>query len=641
MRIQLNIERIILEGDTFGSIHAETLRAALETQLRQSFLESDMRYPPAAHHDELPGAAIQRNRNQNTRNPCDRIGNIDHVHNQRERKSSTPMKTAATNQHKKQAIHPRSVGLIQRKCACGKSHGSTAECETCRKHKGKRSVGIQTKLVVGSPHSPMEVQADRVADTIVQMKDVPVGRERSANIASTIRRSAQTSSERSSPAVSADMESRISSLSGQGKPMSAEARSYMEPRFGRDLSQVRIHTSASAASTAKELNAHAFTAGQHIVFARGKYDPGSVDGKRLLAHELVHTLQSSAIPSTNSLHSQLTASHSIQRKTEGEKTFDESQRWLDEDASVKQHVDVLKAALREIRKGKSVEFNRDAGLQRIDALAKILSLPQSARSAVRQQWEWLAKNRKSKQFSSKRREFLATFTSPLAKASKQFPGSYAKYYLRNTPANVFDLIHDVSDAEIGPVDLYAFAANEGLIDVYIRPQIGLGTQGNPTKAQLATVRVTDSISGYDALGLDNFMTDLDARRHPTRPLLPASFDLSKITPAPDENEKSQPVESADFPNLKMALQGVVAVMKRRRRLFLDDAKKLGYSTPTAEELVYFTYLYFNPGEGAGKKTLTDHKGKRKLSDWPKTKFFAGARKVLATYRMIKAMKVFD
>lgn len=39
------------------------------------------------------------------------------------------------------------------------------------------------------------------------------------------------------------------------------------------------------------LNAHAFTCCNHIVFAPGKYAPDTAAGQRLLAHELIHTLQ--------------------------------------------------------------------------------------------------------------------------------------------------------------------------------------------------------------------------------------------------------------------------------------------------------------------------------------------------------------
>jgi outer membrane lipoprotein SlyB len=65
----------------------------------------------------------------------------------------------------------------------------------------------------------------------------------------------------------------------------------MRSHFGRDFSRVRIHTDTKAAVSAKALNAAAYTVGREIVFGAGRYTPYSVEGKRLLAHELTHVIQ--------------------------------------------------------------------------------------------------------------------------------------------------------------------------------------------------------------------------------------------------------------------------------------------------------------------------------------------------------------
>lgn len=83
----------------------------------------------------------------------------------------------------------------------------------------------------------------------------------------------------------------IYSLKDKGKPLTQEQRIFYEPRFRHDLSRVRIHTDASASATARDLGAHAFTLGNHIVFAAGQYLPDTPSGQRLLAHELAHTIQ--------------------------------------------------------------------------------------------------------------------------------------------------------------------------------------------------------------------------------------------------------------------------------------------------------------------------------------------------------------
>ncbi|HET7864308.1 MAG TPA: DUF4157 domain-containing protein, partial [Burkholderiaceae bacterium] len=76
-----------------------------------------------------------------------------------------------------------------------------------------------------------------------------------------------------------------------GKPLDAAARAFFEPRFGVDLGAVRIHTGTSAAQSAQDLGALAYTVGRDVVFNAGQYAPHSDTGRRLLAHELTHVLQ--------------------------------------------------------------------------------------------------------------------------------------------------------------------------------------------------------------------------------------------------------------------------------------------------------------------------------------------------------------
>jgi len=73
-------------------------------------------------------------------------------------------------------------------------------------------------------------------------------------------------------------------------------RAFFEPRFNRDLSQVRIHTDARAAECAGAINARAFTLGRDVVFASGQYAPATNEGRRLLGHELAHVLQQEQAP---------------------------------------------------------------------------------------------------------------------------------------------------------------------------------------------------------------------------------------------------------------------------------------------------------------------------------------------------------
>jgi hypothetical protein len=76
-----------------------------------------------------------------------------------------------------------------------------------------------------------------------------------------------------------------------GTPLDGITRAFFEPRFGGDLSQVRIHTDDRAAASADAVNARAYTFGNDIAFGAGEYDPHTVPGRRLIAHELTHVVQ--------------------------------------------------------------------------------------------------------------------------------------------------------------------------------------------------------------------------------------------------------------------------------------------------------------------------------------------------------------
>ncbi|GAA2756209.1 hypothetical protein GCM10009872_15690 [Actinopolymorpha rutila] len=76
-----------------------------------------------------------------------------------------------------------------------------------------------------------------------------------------------------------------------GRPLDEPVRAEMESRFRDDFNQVRVHADASAAATARELNARAYTFDNHIVFGAGQYSPESEPGRQLLAHELTHVQQ--------------------------------------------------------------------------------------------------------------------------------------------------------------------------------------------------------------------------------------------------------------------------------------------------------------------------------------------------------------
>lgn len=84
---------------------------------------------------------------------------------------------------------------------------------------------------------------------------------------------------------------RLSISKGSGFPIPDKTLSFMESRFGSNFNNIKLHTDDESVQMNQELGAQAFTHGSHIYFNAGKYNPDTSEGKRLLAHELTHTMQ--------------------------------------------------------------------------------------------------------------------------------------------------------------------------------------------------------------------------------------------------------------------------------------------------------------------------------------------------------------
>jgi hypothetical protein len=192
------------------------------------------------------------------------------------------MKTTATTSSRPIITPPASHLLLQRKCACGGSTGVDGECESCRK---KKALGMQKRLSIGASHDPLEQEADRAAAQVLHMGHATALPGSHGPVLS---RLASTTAE-VGPAPS----SVSNVLNTPGTPLPASTRSFFEPRFGHDFSRVRIHHDEQASASARDVSAHAYTVGSHVVFAQGRFAPETTSGRELLAHELAHVVQQS------------------------------------------------------------------------------------------------------------------------------------------------------------------------------------------------------------------------------------------------------------------------------------------------------------------------------------------------------------
>ncbi|WIX99169.1 DUF4157 domain-containing protein [Amycolatopsis mongoliensis] len=85
-------------------------------------------------------------------------------------------------------------------------------------------------------------------------------------------------------------------VSGAGQPLDVGLRRDLEARLGHDFSRVRIHADRDAAALAELIGADAVTVGQEVFFAEGAFHPETAQGRLLLAHELLHTVQVPTAP---------------------------------------------------------------------------------------------------------------------------------------------------------------------------------------------------------------------------------------------------------------------------------------------------------------------------------------------------------
>ncbi len=158
----------------------------------------------------------------------------------------------------------------------------------------------QPKLAVGQIDDPLEHEADRVADEIMQKSATklsvsasPVRVSRKCAACEEDESVQALRTKRAGPPIAADegLGAVPDVLRSPGRPLDPASQAYFAPRFGLDFSQVRIYDGAEAAASARAIGALAYTVGSNIVFGSGRYAPKTGEGTKLIAHELTHVVQ--------------------------------------------------------------------------------------------------------------------------------------------------------------------------------------------------------------------------------------------------------------------------------------------------------------------------------------------------------------
>ncbi len=136
--------------------------------------------------------------------------------------------------------------------------------------------------------SVQEMAVQREEDESVQEMAVQREEDESVQEMAVQRRSAAHNDE---PRQMEEAASRAIRNKGPGSPLQAETKGRLEHSMGADLSEVRVHEGASAASEARRLNAHAFTHKNHVWLGAGQ----SQGNLRLMGHEVTHVMQQGAV----------------------------------------------------------------------------------------------------------------------------------------------------------------------------------------------------------------------------------------------------------------------------------------------------------------------------------------------------------
>lgn len=206
--------------------------------------------------------------------------------------SSTARRAAvASTQSPHRDTHVSASSTLQRAasaCACG---GGCPRCNSGNgafnglKPRGSHGPRVQAKRTVRPSSDTLEQEADRVADHVSATPTHPDIGGAPPRIQRVLGQPIGQTGAAPAPACLEQV------LTGSGRPLDPALRQDMEQRFGHDFSRVRVHSGRDAEESARDLNAHAYTAGSSIVFGAGRFDPGTNDGRRLLAHELTHVVQ--------------------------------------------------------------------------------------------------------------------------------------------------------------------------------------------------------------------------------------------------------------------------------------------------------------------------------------------------------------
>lgn len=208
------------------------------------------------------------------------------------------MSRTATTHARQQAAAITNVasGVLQRKCACGTHTIAGGECASCQK--GKTSATLRRAATNVQPVN----EVPPIMHEVLRSPGQPLDSDTRNFFEHRFNHDLSGVHAQSDSSSSMSGEMSVSRPSGPDEQQAERVADQLTDRRGvnagpsrlisdHNFSGVRIHIGSLASSSARSVNALAFTVGRDIVFADGQYAPQSASGRRLLAHELTHVWQ--------------------------------------------------------------------------------------------------------------------------------------------------------------------------------------------------------------------------------------------------------------------------------------------------------------------------------------------------------------
>jgi len=181
---------------------------------------------------------------------------------------------------------PLGGATVQRKCAACEQEATLQrqaepEEEELMQAKRQETATVQRQCAACGTVATLQRQAEPEEEELMQAKPL------------------MRASENGTATATPQLASQLNSSKGGGQPLPKDTLSSMNNIFGADFSGVRVHTGSRAQEMSQGIQARAFTHGSDIYFNEGNYNPDSLNGKKLITHELTHTLQQGSVPRKN------------------------------------------------------------------------------------------------------------------------------------------------------------------------------------------------------------------------------------------------------------------------------------------------------------------------------------------------------